>query len=130
VVVQSDAPVGNARIAVVPLRALDESAEHALAFASTLADHVVALHVRTSIVDSQRAFEDAWTRRAPAQPALVLEPSSQPWPTQLATTLDVLKRTAGAEQILVVVPREHAQRVRWAVGARPQVIVLSPPATA
>ena len=131
---QSEARAATSRIAVVPVESVDEGAERVLAFAAALSEHVVAVHVRSTAADADAHagadFAAAWTRRAPDKPVLVLEPAGQPWPAMLAIALEALRRSARAEQVLVVVPPEHAQRVRRAVGASPEVIVVSPPTTA
>jgi hypothetical protein len=130
VMAQGDVQVASSRIAVVPVGAVDEAAERALAFAAALTEHVVAVHVRSTAADADADFGAAWTRRAPGQPVLVLEHAGQPWPAMLATALDALRRSARAEQVLVVVPRQHVHRVRRAVAAWPEVLVVSPPTTA
>jgi hypothetical protein len=121
-------PPAPAHLAVVPVVGLDQQAEHALEYAGRLAPQVLAVHVREAGDGRTREFEDAWAKRAPAVPLMILDGSAGGWERPFLKALDALRRSARADLITVVVPPPSSGALQLALGRQPGVVVRGLPA--
>lgn len=117
-------------IAVVVVADLDAQTARALNYASTLAPHVLAVHVREAEPHQVCRFEASWARLEPRVPLVVLDVSPGDGEDPLLRTLDVLRRTQQADLItLVMPPRSAGARVPSWIGAlaTPGIVVRDTP---
>ncbi len=123
----SEAAPSARHVAVVPLGALDHSAQRALEFAGTLAPHVVAVHVRAANTAPDPEFDVRWSRGEPLVPLLVIDDPRHDWKPAFVMALDALRSTLDADVITVVVQPTQQDAFRRALAHTPGVLIRNLP---
>jgi hypothetical protein len=95
-------PAPRKHIAVVPVAGMDDPTKRALAYAGTLAPHVLAVHLRED--DRADDLTQTWATHEAEVPLVVLDARPHERQRVLLRMLELLRRTEGADLVTLVVP--------------------------